>query len=244
MSNASQTLRVAGVEITTDAEGRFNLNALHRASLEGETKRPSIWLATKQAEELVDALSQNSGFEVIQSVRGGNAPGTFAHELLAVSYAGWISPVFQLQVNQTFIDYRSGRLQPSIPQTLPEALRLAADLAEEVADLKPKAIALERFANHEGQHNVRNAAKLLGVRERVFITWMIAHNWLFRDHSGRLCAKSGRLADGCLDTVPVDIRRSDGTHTVPQPVVTQKGIARLAVLLARDGLVPKKDEAA
>ncbi|HAX5210387.1 TPA: KilA-N domain-containing protein, partial [Escherichia coli] len=33
----------------------------------------------------------------------------FAHELLAVEYAGWISPVFRLHVNQTFIDYRTGK---------------------------------------------------------------------------------------------------------------------------------------
>ncbi|MGT3291634.1 KilA-N domain-containing protein, partial [Yersinia enterocolitica] len=30
--------------------------------------------------------------------------GTFAHELLAIEYAGWISPAFRLQVNQTFLD--------------------------------------------------------------------------------------------------------------------------------------------
>jgi len=57
--------------------------------------------------------------------------GTFAHELLAISYAGWISPAFHLKVNQVFIDYRTGALQPAIPQTLPEPLRLAAEAMEE-----------------------------------------------------------------------------------------------------------------
>ncbi|HET9048400.1 MAG TPA: phage antirepressor KilAC domain-containing protein [Chiayiivirga sp.] len=86
-----------------------------------------------------------------------------------------------------------------------------------------KVAALERFASHEGQHNARNAAKLLGIRERLFTTWLIAHDWMYRDHGGRLCAKSGRLADGCLDTAPVEIRRSDYTETVSQPRITQKG---------------------
>lgn len=135
----------------------------------------------------------------------------------------------------------------NLPKSMSEALRLAADQADRIEALEhqaaedaPKVAALERFASHEGQHNVRNAAKLLGVRERLFTAWLIAHDWMYRDHSGRLCAKSGRLSDGCLDTVPVEVQRSTGIHTYPQPFITQKGLARLAVLLARDGLIPKE----
>ncbi len=40
---------IAGVEITTDSEGRFNLNALHKASGLGSNKAPAQWLRTKQA---------------------------------------------------------------------------------------------------------------------------------------------------------------------------------------------------
>nr|WP_254427593.1 KilA-N domain-containing protein [Salmonella enterica] len=108
---------IAGVEITTDEEGRFNLNALHKASGEGDHKRPSKWLSTEQAKALISELekqSPNSGLgqEVIKTVKGGIFPGTFAHELLAVEFAGWISPAFRLKVNQTFIDFRTGKLSP------------------------------------------------------------------------------------------------------------------------------------
>lgn len=121
---------IAGHEITMDEHGRFNLNAIHKASAAGQTKRPSVWRATKQAQELVSELedqSQNSGFAHLNAKHGGKAPGTFAHELLAVSYAGWISPKFQLQVNQVFLDYRMGRLQqaandqPALPHPLTPA---------------------------------------------------------------------------------------------------------------------------
>ncbi|WP_299311869.1 KilA-N domain-containing protein [uncultured Halomonas sp.] len=117
---------IAGHEITTDEHGRFNLNAIHRASDTGQTKRPSIWRATKQAQELIGELedqSQNSGFGPIEARHGGKSPGTFAHELLAISYAGWISPKFQLQVNQVFLDHRMGRLQQlEQQQALPNPL--------------------------------------------------------------------------------------------------------------------------
>ncbi|AWK13933.1 MULTISPECIES: KilA-N domain-containing protein [Candidatus Fukatsuia] len=94
---------------------------MHKASSEGEHKRPSKWLATAQARELMTELessllknsqSPNSGFahKVINVKHGGKNPGTYAHEILAVEYAGWIRPDFRIMVNQTFIDYHSGKL--------------------------------------------------------------------------------------------------------------------------------------
>ncbi|MBT2772904.1 KilA-N domain-containing protein [Halomonas sp. ISL-60] len=138
---------IAGHEITTDEHGRFNLNAIHRASRAGRQKRPSYWIATKQAQELINEVksqsanlhfghseqSPDSGFgdsdqdknsclAPIHAYHGGATPGTFAHELLAISYAGWISPKFQLQVNQVFLDYRMGKLQQAEARPAYEAL--------------------------------------------------------------------------------------------------------------------------
>lgn len=115
---------IAGHEINTDEHGRFNLNAIHRASGEGEHKRPSKWLATAPAQELVEHLevkSPSEGFKNIES-RKGRGGGTYAHELLAVSYAGWMSPSFQLDVNQAFLDYRMGKLQHAETKPTYEAL--------------------------------------------------------------------------------------------------------------------------
>lgn len=116
---------VVGIEIPLDKFGRYDLNTLHKASGEGDHKRPSKWLDTKQAKELIHELqskllkniqSPNSGFgqKVVESARGGASPGTYAHELIAVSYAGWIRADFQLDVNQAFIDYKSGGSQISL----------------------------------------------------------------------------------------------------------------------------------
>ncbi|ATQ57630.1 KilA-N domain-containing protein [Paracoccus yeei] len=110
---------VAGVQITTDAQGRFNLNALHKASGAGPSKAPAQWLRLDQAKELTAELEGQTGSsrpgetvrKCIVSTMGRNG-GTFAAEELAVSYAGWISPSFQLEVNRTFIAYRKGELRP------------------------------------------------------------------------------------------------------------------------------------
>ncbi|MBD2803715.1 KilA-N domain-containing protein [Xenorhabdus sp. ZM] len=136
---------IAGVEITTDSEGRFNLNALHKASGLGSNKAPAQWLRTKQAQELVSEVEKETVQICIVSSEG-KFGGTFAHELLAVSYAGWISPSFQLQVNQTFIDYRSGKLAPAAPEKsksgLPEyrrarTLKMSVDAISSLFDLMP-----------------------------------------------------------------------------------------------------------
>lgn len=82
---------------------------------------------SQQAKELIRELDEQDtdlNLAPIESYHGGKTPGTFAHELLAVSYAGWISPKFQLQVNQTFLDYRTGKLQRQMEEqkSLPSPL--------------------------------------------------------------------------------------------------------------------------
>lgn len=119
-------ISIAGVEITTDSEGRFNLNALHKASKLGADKAPSQWLRNKQAKELIKELEKETMQICIVSEDGRNG-GTFAHELLAVSYAGWISPSFQLKVNQAFLDMKSGA-RSSRPMTPAELFLQSAQM--------------------------------------------------------------------------------------------------------------------
>lgn len=182
-------LIIAGVEITTDEAGRFNLNALHRASATGDHKAPNQWLRYKQAKELIAELTNQtansqSGHEVLKVINGGVAPGTFAHELLAISYAGWISPAFQLQVNQVFLDYRTGKLTPPaqkeisrkelalmVIQAEEENERLLTEnqmLGKQIEETKPKVEALERIAIAEGSLNLTEAAKALQQPPRKF----------------------------------------------------------------------------
>lgn len=116
---------VVGVEIPFDLHGRYNLNTLHKASGEGKHKSPNKWLENKHTQDLIAELeakllktfqTPNSGsaHKVLSVVNGGSNPGTYAHELIAISYAGWIRPDFQLDVNQAFIDFRSGKVEISL----------------------------------------------------------------------------------------------------------------------------------
>ncbi|MCP4596162.1 MAG: phage regulatory protein/antirepressor Ant [Neptuniibacter sp.] len=85
-----------------------------------------------------------------------------------------------------------GRNAVSIPQTLPEALRLAADLADQVEEQqklikeqKPAVEFVERYVETRSTKSMREVAKVLGVKERDFITQMEIEKILFRQ-SGNL----------------------------------------------------------
>ncbi|WP_312358846.1 phage antirepressor KilAC domain-containing protein [Mixta calida] len=246
---------ICGVEITTDEEGRFNLNALHKASGGDGHKRPSKWLATDQAKELISELEKQSpisglGENIIKVIKGGVAPGTFAHELLAVEYAGWISPAYRLTVNQTFLDYRTGKLKPSFDpvSALSDAEFLRATLLSyservialehRVEEMKPDVEALDRIAKSDGSMCITSAAKHLQVQPKFLFKLMSENEWIYRRAGGKnWLAYQNRIQSGVLEHKVTTIERSDGSEkVVEQVLVTAKGLTRLSKMLGVTGV--------
>lgn len=85
---------VLGTSIRTREERQYlSLNDLHNASQEGNHKRPSKWLVTQNAKDLISELkseSPNSGFEPLRILRGGKNGGTYACKELFLAYAMWL----------------------------------------------------------------------------------------------------------------------------------------------------------
>lgn len=84
-----------------------------------------------------------------------------------------------------------------IPQTLPEALRLAADLADQVQQQqqlidhqKPAVEFVERFVEARSAKSMREVAKVLGLKEKDFISRLLQEKILFRQ-SGSLLPFAG-----------------------------------------------------
>ena len=74
-----------------------------------------------------------------------------------------------------------------VPQTLPEALRLAADLAEqkqrlseELAIAAPKAEFVDRYVKATGSMTFRQVAKLLNAKEPEFAMFLIENGIMYR----------------------------------------------------------------
>lgn len=125
-----------------------------------------------------------------------------------------------------------------IPQTLPEALRLAADMAEQNSHLRlvvdeqqPKVAALERIAVACGSMCLTDAAKQLGMQRKQLLNWMHANRWIYRrSGSARWVAFDPRMKAGLLEhkVMVVTLADDDEERIATQVRVTAKGLAVLA----------------
>lgn len=100
------TVIVNGVSVRVDSEGRYNLNDLHAAAvLKGEAtdnQRPSQFMRSKQVRKFVQTLSAVQKCTAVESVNGGPTHGVWGMELVAIRYAAWLSPEFEIRVYETF----------------------------------------------------------------------------------------------------------------------------------------------
>lgn len=155
-----------------------------------------------------------------------------------------LSPAFTARLVDRWqeLEAKVGQQQVQIPQSLPEALRLAADLAEKKAALEatvaaqaPKVETHDRIAAAEGSLCMRDAAKVLQMRPIDLRNWLIVNRWIYGrpGHSGWL-AYQDRIQQGVMCHKVSTVQREDGTEkVVEQPRITPKGLTRIGNELAK-----------
>lgn len=118
-----------------------------------------------------------------------------------------------------------------IPQTLPEALRLAADMAEQNVQLAnkvqqdaPKVAFVEQYVEAGGAKSLRETAKILNMPEKAMIEVLLRDKVLFRQ-SGNLLPHALRQRDGLFS---VKTGTSDFGHAYTQTRVTPRGVQWIA----------------
>jgi phage antirepressor YoqD-like protein len=126
-----------------------------------------------------------------------------------------------------------------IPQSLPEALRLAADLADENAALKIESEAmradvdaLATIAKADGSLCMTDAAKALQHRPKDLIAFLSNNKWIYRragaDH---WVGYQTRTQAGDLMHKVTTVLRADGSEKITEQVrITPQGLAKLAKL--------------
>lgn len=251
--NAENLPVVVGVKIPLDESGRYNLNAIHKASGEGTHKEPNQWLRSKRTKELIaeleakllkdnQAADLQAAQKVLNVVNGGANPGTYAHELIAVSYAGWIRPDFQLDVNQAFIDFRTGQSAP-VNTSLPDfddpiaaaEAWIEAKKAERLAIgyVDRQARYINKLESHlaDGITPVQFCKQLNGVNIRMVNAFLEERNWLFDD---RPKSKNPRwrvkayARDQYLTEHAGQVEQEDGEmRDIYKPLLKRKGAAWL-----------------
>lgn len=152
------------------------------------------------------------------------------------------------EVRRYFINCERQAKAAAIPHSLPEALRLAADMAEkanrleiQLQDAAPKADFVDRFVNASGSMGFREAAKLLNVKETVLRRFLIDKGIMYA-LAGKLTPYAHHIESGRF-TVKTGENMNNG-HAFTQAKFTPKGVQWLAKKLLDAGLLGGRNEEA
>lgn len=118
---------------------------------------------------------------------------------------------------------------PAIPQSLPEALRLAAEMAEQKQQLEeqlqtaaPKVDFADRVAN-AGGILIGNYAKVVGLGQNFLFTWLRDHGILCASGSRRNVPKQNFIEQGFFTVREVVIDNDDNYRIALTTHITGKG---------------------
>lgn len=106
--------KLRGKLIRVDAEGFVSLNDIHRAAGFRENKRPAQWQRLPTTNPLILATyekvvgkSHKGSFKTSAVYRATTATGTWAHPILAASYAGYLRPDLEVEMREVWLRYRA-----------------------------------------------------------------------------------------------------------------------------------------
>ena len=141
-----------------------------------------------------------------------------------------LSPEFTARLVDRWQELENQQI-PQIPQTLSEALRLAADQAEQIEkqnllieQQRPKVEFVQRYVEAGTTKSLRETAKILRVPERAMIDCLVGDGLLFRQ-SGNLLPYQKYHVKGLFD---VKTGTTEYGHNHTQTRVTSKGIEYIA----------------
>lgn len=91
-----------GSQISFISGENVMVNATQMAKPFGNEKRPQFWLSNQYAKDYINELSKARNIALADLVivtKGGNNPGTWMHEDVALEFARWLSPAFAIWCN-------------------------------------------------------------------------------------------------------------------------------------------------
>ncbi|WP_375664987.1 MULTISPECIES: antA/AntB antirepressor family protein [unclassified Bartonella] len=126
---------------------------------------------------------------------------------------------------------------PQVDYSKPEALlgvlnHLQSQIEQKnhvIAELAPKAKALDGLKRSDGLFGLIEAAKMLEVRPKDLTDYLRKHDWVYRRAPGApLLPYQDKIKKGFMDCPAITIQRPDGTEKVlPSTKITSRGLACL-----------------
>jgi len=113
-------------------------------------------------------------------------------------------------------------------QTIASLKTEAQQMTAQIEELKPKGEYFDELVDRNLLTNFRDTAKELGIREKDFISELMARKYIYRDQSGQLKPYSGK-GDGLFEIKEFNSRYSD--HSGLQTLITPRGRETFRLLL-------------
>ncbi|MDT7020111.1 phage regulatory protein/antirepressor Ant [Levilactobacillus namurensis] len=163
--------------------------------------------------------------------------------LLAMGFTGSKALQFKLQYIDAF-NKMEQQVKFQIPATLPEALRLAADQAEKISVLQPKADYTDKMLANPGLETTSVIAKNYGYSTREFNK--LLHGLGIQYKQGKTWLLYAKYQDkGYTHVEPYGYTNSDGIDKVRNTMKwTQKGQEFLYSFLKSKGILPRIEHTA
>lgn len=190
----NQIFQYNGSPITFQKGDNVMVNATQMAKSFG--KEPKFWLMNQSTTDYLNELSKVRNLtltDLVQVTKGGNNPGTWMHEDVAMEFARWLSPAFAIWCNdriKELLQYGMTATQPTLEQMInnpdlvislatqlknerEEKARLQAQAEQQqkiieqkdtkITKLQPKADFADAAFKAEGKVDIGQAAKILGL---------------------------------------------------------------------------------
>lgn len=163
--------------------------------------------------------------------------------LLAMGFTGDKALQFKLQYIEAFNEMEQ-QVKFQVPSTLPEALRLAADQAEKISVLQPKADYTDSMLANKGLETISMIAKNYGYSTREFNK--LLHGLGIQYKQGKTWLLYAKYQDeGYTHVEPYEYTNSDGIKQVRNTMKwTQAGQKFLYDFLKSKGIMPLVEQPA
>mgnify|MGYP001093514518 FL=1 len=118
----NQIFQYNGSPITFQKGDNVMVNATQMAKSFG--KEPKFWLMNQFTTDYLNELSKVRNLtltDLVQVTKGGNNPGTWMHEDVALEFARWLSPAFAIWCNdriKELLQYGMTAMQPTLEQMI------------------------------------------------------------------------------------------------------------------------------
>lgn len=117
--------------IAVKADGMYCLNDLHKAAMAlgkaTEHQNPAKFMRNAEVMAFVAAVELESQICPTKTVKGRGKTGTWAVELVAMKYAGWIDASFEVQVYAAAQALRHGDIEKAVELSGSKAAKVALD---------------------------------------------------------------------------------------------------------------------